>query len=668
MTKSPVPTTSTDPNAARIAELKQLFPEAFSEGKIDFDKLRATLGDHIDDGPERYSFTWAGKRDAIRLLQTPTSATLIPDREESINFDQTEHLFIEGDNLEVLKLLYKAYFGKVKMIYIDPPYNTGNDFVYPDNFADPLGPYLELTGQRDSEGNLLTSNTDTSGRFHSAWLNMMYPRLFLARQLLREDGFIVISIDDVELANLSIVLNELFGEENHVATLVFDRNRKNDAKYFSVGHEYMVVVAKNWGYLKELQTVLRAPKEGVEEVRDLFNQLRHTYSDDWTKVKKGLKDFFAELDKDDPRKPLGRYTKVDEKGPYRDDGDVSWPGSGGPTYQVLHPVTQQACKVPSRGWVYPKKERMLEAIKRGRVVFGDDHTTVPRIRKNLFEQTTKVMKSVHFSYAQTATRSFNALFDDQHVFDNPKHYADLKLLVDYLTDEDDLVVDFFAGSGSLGHAIYESNKQNESNRKFVLVQLPEPINDKSTTGKSASSFGFRTIAALTISRLKRVLSIINEEQKGKLGFTQADLGFRVFKLAPSHMTPWDGSESDQPDSLLSRMKTQTKDPLLPGWEPEAVVWEIAIKEGFPLTGRIDLVYPMGQAVYRVMERGGEEDRDRENGDSEGRFFHICLEDEVSEEIPRQLGLTPQDLFICRDLALTDTTAANLALACKLKTI
>ena len=208
--KKETPTITND----QLAGLRELMPQAFTEGKIDVDKLRASLGDFADERPERYSFTWAGKRDAIRILQTPSRATLNPARKESVDFDKTQNIFIEGDNLEVLKLLYKPYFGQVKMIYIDPPYNTGNDFVYPDNFADPLDTYLKLTGQKDSEGNLLTSNAETSGRYHSAWLSMMYPRLFLARQLLREDGVIFVSVDDNEVHNLRLIMNEIFGEEN----------------------------------------------------------------------------------------------------------------------------------------------------------------------------------------------------------------------------------------------------------------------------------------------------------------------------------------------------------------------------------------------------------------------------------------------------------------------
>ncbi len=243
----PIPRQSASVRDHRLAVIAEHFPEAITEGKVDWDALRAALGDLVDDAPERYTFSWAGKRDAIRLLQTPTSATLLPSPDESVDWDTTRNAFIAGDNLEVLKLLYKPYFGRVKMIYIDPPYNTGNDFIYPDNYADPLDTYLRLTGQKDAQGNLLTSNPETSGRYHSAWLSMMYPRLFLARQLLREDGLIFVSIDDVEAANLRLLMNELYGEENFVAQLTWKKSYGGGSKArYVVGlHEYVVCYARS---------------------------------------------------------------------------------------------------------------------------------------------------------------------------------------------------------------------------------------------------------------------------------------------------------------------------------------------------------------------------------------------------------------------------------------
>ncbi len=332
-----------------LDRMKQLFPGVFTEGKVDFECLRETLGDYIDDRPERYSFTWNGKSRARRIAQTPSTGTLRPCPEESVNWDTTQNLFIEGDNLEVLKLLQKSYHKKVKLIYIDPPYNTGKEFIYPDKFQDNLATYLRYTGQIDGEGLRLSANAETSGRYHTNWLNMMLPRLKLARNMLSEDGFIAVSIDDAELSNLQHLLNEVFGEENRLAVLVFDRNRKNDAKFFSVGHEYMVVYARNKALLKELDIRLRAPKEGIDEVREVFDELRSQHEDDWNTIQTGMREYYATFEEDDPRQPLARFTKVDEKGPYRTDGDPSWPGGGGPTYPVPHPRNGKPCKIPSRG-------------------------------------------------------------------------------------------------------------------------------------------------------------------------------------------------------------------------------------------------------------------------------------------------------------------------------
>ncbi|MGC1719082.1 MAG: site-specific DNA-methyltransferase, partial [Isosphaeraceae bacterium] len=252
---------SADVVAANIEQLKSLFPEVFPEGRIDFEVLKGLLGGTVDEREEKYGLNWHGKRRARQIALTPSTGTLRPCPEESVSWDTTQNLMIEGDNLEVLKLLQKSYAGKVKLIYIDPPYNTGKGFVYPDNFQDNIKNYLELTGQVDGEGRKLSSNTEASGRFHTDWLNMVYPRLKLARHLLREDGVLLVSVDDAEVDNLLKLCDEIFGEENFVATLVWDRNRKNDAKYFSVGHEYMIVYFKNESFMSENQIIFRAPKE-----------------------------------------------------------------------------------------------------------------------------------------------------------------------------------------------------------------------------------------------------------------------------------------------------------------------------------------------------------------------------------------------------------------------
>jgi adenine-specific DNA-methyltransferase len=548
-------THSPDLVAENLAALRTLFPELITEGPegvaVNIDVLKALVGDKtVTDAEEKYGLNWHGKRRARQLALTPSTGTLRPCPEESVDWETTQNLMIEGDNLEVLKLLQKSYAGKVKLIYIDPPYNTGKDFVYPDNFQDNIKNYLELTGQTDEGGKRLSSNTEASGRFHTDWLNMMYPRLKLARNLLTEDGFFVASIDDSELSNLRTVLNDVLGEENFVAVLIFDRNRKNDAKLFSVGHEYMVVYARNKALLAEKNVRLRSKKDGIEEVREVFDRLRKAHGDNWTEVARGLREYYATFEEDDPRLPLARYTKVDERGPYMTDGNPSWPGGGGPRYDVAHPATGKPCKVPSRGWVWSTYERMKEEIDKGNIVFGANETTIPGVRMTLFESDDQVMRSVIFSYAQKASQDFAKIFDGKKVFDNPKSYVDLERLVDYLSKPGDLVLDFFAGSGTTGHGVMLGKRSDDKLRRFIIVQLPEPLDPSDKDQKAASDFCDeigkpRNIAELTKERLRRAGKKIREESPLLAG----DLGFRVFKLASSNIREWDPDSNKIAETL-----------------------------------------------------------------------------------------------------------------------
>ncbi len=560
---------------------------------------------------------------------------------ESVDFDTTQNLYIEGDNLEVLKLLQKSYFRKVKMIYIDPPYNTGNDFVYADNFADPLARYKEVTEQTTK------SNPETMGRYHTNWLNMMYPRLRLAANLLRDDGVIFVSIDDVELDNLKKLCNEVFGEENFIACLVYDKNRKNDAKYFSIGHEYMLVYFKSTATMNERGTVLRMTKEGIEEVKAEFERLRKLYDDDWGKVNEGLKLLYSSWDKDDPRKSLARFTRVDEKGPYRDDGNISWPGGGGPRYDVMHPVTHKPCKVPSRGWIYPNPQRMKEEIDRGRVVFGQDETTTPRIRTNLFEADKEVMRSVHFSYAQTASQTFNAIFDNRRVFENPKSIDDIKKLVEYVTvkDDCDIILDFFSGSATTAHAVMQLNAEDGGNRRYIMVQLPEVCDEKSEAFKA----GYKNICEIGKERIRRAGAKILEEAKQansqlKLGEEPKplpDVGFKVFKLDSSNLKIWDDSLIDNEDiaTLFDRIDGHL-DGLKPDRSNDELVFEILLKMGYPLTSDLSAFDLNGLTVYTV----------------ENNEMLICLQPGVTAEHVEQMAAYQPKKIVLASHSLADSSA------------
>jgi adenine-specific DNA-methyltransferase len=595
LTAEDAETKSADLLGENIERLKGIFPEAFTEEKVDFDVLKQLLGGAVDEGEEKYGLNWHGKRCSRQLALTPSTGTLRPCPEESVDWDTTQNLMIEGDNLEVLKLLQKSYAGKIKLIYIDPPYNTGNDFIYKDDFHDNIRNYLMITGQIDSDGRKISSNTETSGRFHTDWLNMIYPRLKLARSLLREDGAILVSVDDVELPNLRRILDEVFGEENFVAVLVWDRNRKNDAKYFSVGHEYMVVYFKNESLLAANQVVFRGQKEGVEEVKAEFELLKNLTKSNWTAVREGLLEFYRQIPDDDPRAPMKRFTKVDEKGPFRDDGNINWPGGDGPRYEVRHPVTKRPCKLPASGWRYPTPKRFWEEVAKGRVVFGPDETTVPRVRTNLFENSDQVMVSVHYSYAQTSANQFNELFDGKRVYDNPKPVDDIRRLVGYLTGPDDTVLDFFAGSGTTAHSVFLQNAEDLGNRHTILVQLPEPLDPENKEQKVAAEFCRQlkkplSIAEITKERLRRARKKIKKENPTFAG----DLGFRVLKLASSNIHAWEPNREKLAQTLEGAVEHLKSDRT-----ESDILFELLLKLGLGLTVPIEQRITAKKTVYSI---------------------------------------------------------------------
>lgn len=644
---------------SNMDKLKSVFPECFAEGKLDIDKLLSLCGEYIDNDFEKYKFEWKGKAECLKLAQKRSTGTLRPCPEESVNFDTTQNLYIEGDNLEVLKLLQTAYYRKIKMIYVDPPYNTGNDFVYADDFADPIARYKEVTQQTTK------SNPETMGRFHTNWLNMMYPRLRLAANLLRDDGVIFISIDDSEVYNLKKLCDEVLGEENYVATLVYDKNRKNDAKYFSVGHEYILVYFKSAATINDLGLIFRANKEGIDDVKKEFERLRELYNDDWDKVNEGLKTMYSSWDKDDERKPLSRFTKVDEKGPYRDDGNISWPGGGGPKYAVIHPITGKPCKIPDAGWRFPTPERMQEEIDNGRVVFGVDETTLPRIRRNLFESDKQVMRSVTFSYAQTATLDFIKIFDNIRVFDNPKSVNDIEELIEYITsiDDNDIIIDFFSGSATTAHAVMQLNAKDGGNRRFICVQLPEACDKKSEAYKA----GFKNICEIGKERIRRIGLKLMQQVTTGAGNTKGqgwgcgmpstknewdfairnilDIGFRVFKLDSSNLKTWDNTPVTEDDMqlLLDRMNGMINR-VKPDRSDMDMVYEIMLKLGVPLTYSVGKINVNGKTAFTV-------------GDD--CLLLICLAEDVQpEDVEAMAEYAPAKVIIARDSFADDTAMAN----------
>jgi len=613
--------TSPDIIAEQIDRLKDLFPEAVSEGRVNFEMMKIMLGEIVDDRTERYSFTWAGKRDAIRLLQIPSRATLKPCPEESVNWETTGNTYIEGENLEILKLLYKSYAGRVKMIYIDPPYNTGKEFIYTDNFKDSLNTYLQFTNQTDSEGNLLTSNPETSGRYHSAWLSMMYPRLFVARQLLRDDAAIFVSIDDHELYNLRCLMNEIFGEENFVATIIWQKvyAPKNTAKYFSEDHDYIVVYARN-----------------AETWRPEF------------------------LPRSEEANSRYINPDNDSRGPWKPSDQTARNYYSKGLYEVTSPSGKKFKPGVGRYW-RSSYEKFLELDKDDRIWWGPRGDNMPALKRFLSEvkqgfvpQTLWQYEEVgHTQEAKKELIEYVGFENTENVFNTVKPTRLIQRILQIASEplSNDIILDFFSGSASTAHAIFKQNHEDNGTRNFILVQLPEPLPKPETK--------IRTIADIGKERLYQVINKIQNEDRTQQTLVNdhelpEDLGFRVFKLGESNYRQWKGVGEKDGEAYADQMNLFT-DLLTPGWTPEDVIWEVALKEGYSLSSIIE---NLSEITHNQVWRVTDSDR--------GQSFYICLDGVMKEETIPAMRLNKEDLFICRDAALTDEMAVNLALQCKLK--
>lgn len=592
--------TSADIVADNISKLKELFPEAFTEGKVDFDALKEVLGDYVDGRDERYSFTWNGKSKARMIAQTPSTGTLRPCKEESVDWDSTQNLFIEGDNLEVLKLLQKSYHKKVKMIYIDPPYNTGNDFVYKDNFKDNIKNYKEITGQVDGEGRNLSNNPETSGRYHTDWLNMMYPRLKLARNLLKDDGVIFISIDDNEVSNLRKICDEVFGEENFVACLPTVMNLKgnNDQFGFAGTHELTVVYLKNKDSLEDLNGI----------PLDETDYSDYSDSDDSGAYKQGATLMRTGEAGAREKRPKGYYPIYVSKDLCRislskiseDDFEVypktvlgkemSWRRS--PKF-LEETISEFIVKQTKNGISFYKKQRLADDKLRGKKP------------KTLFYKP---------EYSSgNGTEVLKKLFDGR-IFDNPKP---LTLISDFISiglNSDDLILDFFAGSATSAHAVIQLNAKDGGNRKFIMVQLPEATDEKSEAFKA----GYKTIAEISKERIRRAAAKIQAENPDY----QGDLGFKVFKLDSTNIKPWeldfDLTAQDLEDQI-SNIKPDRKD--------DDVLYEVLLKYGLDLTLPITEHVLAGHKVFNI---------------GMGALM-VCLSDDISLEVVEGIAKLKDEL-------------------------
>jgi adenine-specific DNA-methyltransferase len=568
---------SADLTAANIEQFKALFPELITEGPdgvaVNVDVLKTLVGDKAaTDAEEKYGLNWHGKRKARKLALAPSTGTLLPSPKDSVDWDTTQNLMIEGDNLEVLKLLQKSYAGKVKLIYIDPPYNTGKDFVYPDNFQDSIKNYLELTGQAEG-GQKISSNTDTSGRFHTDWLSMVYPRLKLSRALLQQDGVIMISIDDREHANLRAVCNEVFGEENFIGTIVWKGATDNNPTQIAIEHEYILCYCRA---KDSIEGIWKNRSEDAKQVLvDEYERLKGLLGNKPDDIQRELRGFIRTHR--ESLAAITHYDRVDDDGVYTGSRKVHNPKPGGYKYDVEHPVTKRACVRPVNGYRYPE-QRMKELIAANRILFGDDETQIVQIKEYLVDYEGKLSSVAHLD-SRTGSNELNAMFGVQKLFSNPKPVALLKGLFEFVAKPGDLVLDFFAGSGSTAQALLELNALDGGARRFVLVQLPEPLDpadkDQRVGANFCDSIGKpRTIAELTKERLRRVAAKLRQEAPATVG----DVGFKVFKLDTSNVRAWNPNPGDLSGTLLDHAEG-----LIHGRTEADVLYEILLKLGLDLS-------------------------------------------------------------------------------------
>ena len=597
-----MPLTSTDVISETLAALRDLLPAAFTAGKLDVNRLQQLLGDDVASGPERYGLSWAGKSDAIHAVQSLSSGTLLPAPEESVHFDTSENLILEGDNLEILKLLQKSYHGKVKMIYIDPPYNTGNEFIYPDNFREGLADYLRYSGQVSGRGMKTTVNAESGGRYHSNWLTMMYPRLFLARNLLTEGGVIFVSIDDHEVHNLRLMMNELFGEEGFVASFVWRRRVGSSlaSSWVSSDHEYILAYARN--------------AEAVYVRGD--------------------------------ERDMNKYSIPDGKGSYY----ASMPLTVGMTramrpnqwYELKNPKTGTGYWPPEgRVWGFIPKS-MDARIAQDKIMWPEDYPdskrTTPRY-KAYPEDAKRERKPTSTwiaekqekpaidadTYTLTAskneegTRVLKELLGDSG-FAYPKPLSLMKVILEQFTKGDDLILDFFAGSGTTAQAVIELNKEDGGSRNFIMVQLPEPTNNPQLP----------TISDITKERVRRVITKLDGIDKNTVG---ADRGFKVFKLASSNFKTWDADATPKDAAGLAQQLKLYVSNVEPGRSPDDILYELLLKAGLPLSAVVEKI-TKPQEFYTVAEG----------------VLLVCLADPILTETLAAMRERKPQRVICLDTA------------------
>jgi adenine-specific DNA-methyltransferase len=594
---------SKNPQQDLLKTLKQNFPEIFSEGKVNCDALKQTLGEEVEIDDEQYGLNWAGKSNCFREIQETTTKTLNPSKEESVDFENTENLFIEGDNLEALKILQRSYYGKVKMIYIDPPYNTGNDFIYNDNFKKKRGDYLHEAGALDESGNLrkdgLQKNTKDRGHYHSDWLNMMYPRLFLAKNLLKQDGVIFVSIDDNEVGNLICLLNEIFGEENKQGVISWRRrhNQPNDrTRIIQKVSENILVYSKDRQALKEKGSFYGVPLS--EKRKSEYSNPDNDPRGDWS----------SKPWKAGSNQSGSNYSITTPTGKVYDE---EWLGSEDTFNQLLE---EGKIYFPNRGSGFPRKKYYLNKIE----AFG--------------QSPTNFWNHKDFGSNQEATAEMVNLFGEEILFDNPKPLKLVKRISSISTADSDIILDFFAGSATTAHAIMDLNAEDGGNRKYILVQLPEFTEESSEAYKA----GYKNIADIAKERIRRAAKKIQEDKKEELEKREKplDKGFKVFKLKPSNFKIWQGNVKKE--DVLKQMELFV-DNIKEGSTQENILYELILKSGLDINVPIEKKQAADKEYFSLKE---------------GTLI-ICLEKEYTTELMEQIKAEKSQKVILLDTSFNN---------------
>jgi adenine-specific DNA-methyltransferase len=526
-------------------------------------------------------------------------------------------LYIEGENLEVLKLLQETYLGKVKMIYIDPPYNTGNDYVYNDDYADNIEDYLLKSGQID-ENYRFVVNTESNGRLHTEWLNMMFPRLKLAKDLLKDDGVIFVSIDDNEIENLTKICNEIFGQVNHIGTIVWEGNGKNDSRFLSETHEYILVYAKSIDYMKKEGVYWRAKKEGINEIIEIAKVFTSD-SSDYILATEKLRKWYSNLDKNHPSWKHRHYNKIDGNGVYF-PGDISAEsGRGREPYNIIHPITGKYCKLPSRG--LPTQNTMQDWINAGLIDFGVDENSVPKRKRYLHDTDSYVLPSTIYRDSRSAYKNLVSLFGDE-VFDNPKDHSIIKLLCEICTKDEDIILDFFSGSSTTAHSVMELNAEDNGKRKFIMVQLPELTSEKSKAYKS----GYKTICEIGKERIRKI-------GRNLISSNNIDKGFRVLKLDSSNLNDIFYNPFEYQQNFLSLLTLNLK----PGRSELDLLFQVMLDLGVLLSSNIQEHIIADTKIFDVA-----------NG-----YLFACFDENITSEVISEIAKKQPYYAVFKDSGMED---------------